>query len=197
MAGHRTLDVRVLAADPRSLDVRSTSRWTDLVGRRARRPIWPQRRRHGVRRSDGRSCRTGARATKNAARFVAQRESRIRSEGCHRRRPAASTPTWRASAAWTLRVDVGDSMQLMNESAWVEGGAPSGEPPRRRTSEAAAARSSHSWAKRTAGTWSGRRALCAGRSSTSNMRMQLTRPRERWPAAERWTSASLQLIRGR
>jgi hypothetical protein len=31
----------------------------------------------------------------------------------------------------------------------------------------------------------------------SNMRMQLTRPRERWPAAERWTSASLQLIRGR
>src|SRR6185369_4609788 len=32
---------------------------------------------------------------------------------------------------------------------------------------------------------------------TPNMRMQLTRPRERWPAAERWTSASLQLIRGR
>jgi len=30
-----------------------------------------------------------------------------------------------------------------------------------------------------------------------NMRMQLTRPREQWPAAERWTSASLQLIRGR
>jgi hypothetical protein len=30
-----------------------------------------------------------------------------------------------------------------------------------------------------------------------NMRMQLTRPRDRWPAAERWTSASLQLIRGR
>jgi hypothetical protein len=30
-----------------------------------------------------------------------------------------------------------------------------------------------------------------------NMRMQLTRPRVRWPAAERWTSASLQLIRGR
>jgi hypothetical protein len=31
----------------------------------------------------------------------------------------------------------------------------------------------------------------------SNMRMQLTRPRGRWSAAERWTSASLQLIRGR
>jgi len=30
-----------------------------------------------------------------------------------------------------------------------------------------------------------------------NMRMQLTRPRDRWPAAERWTSASLHLIRGR
>ncbi len=30
-----------------------------------------------------------------------------------------------------------------------------------------------------------------------NMRMQLPRPRERWPATERWTSASLQLIRGR
>jgi hypothetical protein len=33
--------------------------------------------------------------------------------------------------------------------------------------------------------------------SLANMRMQLTRPRERWPAAGRWTSASLQLIRGR
>ena len=29
------------------------------------------------------------------------------------------------------------------------------------------------------------------------MRMQLTRSRERWPAAERWTSASLQPIRDR
>ncbi len=40
------------------------------------------------------------------------------------------------------------------------------------------------------------RASRRGRA-TPNMRMQLTRPRERWPAAERWTSASLQLIRGR
>ena len=33
--------------------------------------------------------------------------------------------------------------------------------------------------------------------SLANMRMQLPRPRVRWRAAERWTSASLQLIRGR
>ena len=33
--------------------------------------------------------------------------------------------------------------------------------------------------------------------SLANMRMQLPRPRDLWPAAEHWTSASLRLIRGR
>ena len=125
---------RVLAADPRSLDVRSTSRWTSLVRRRARRPIGPKRRPDGLRSADGRSCRTGSWASKNAARFVASRESRNRREGCHRRRLAASTPTWRASAAWTLRVDVGDSQRCVAEAVGAEVGAIRRGQPRLKTS---------------------------------------------------------------
>ena len=174
MAGRRTLDVRVLAADPRSLDVRSTSRWTSLVRRRARRPIWPKRRRVGLRYLMNDLAGPVVARRRMPVGPPAQQESRNRSQGCHRRRLEASTPTWSLSTAWTLRVDVGDSMQRMTESGRADGGAPTRNPPPRTRSKSQRTACSRRPSVGSGGwTWLSRRASRAGRSSTSNMRMQL------------------------
>jgi hypothetical protein len=131
----RPASARVFSGDPRSLDVRSTSRWTSLVRSKARRPSWPQRRPDGLRSMMNALAGPVVARRRMPVDPSSQRKSRNRSQGCHRRRLAASTPTWSASTAWTLRVDVGDSVRLTKEPARVDGGGRPGNPPRRPVQE--------------------------------------------------------------